>query len=74
MVWRFALFAAFSMTVPYFLVAMFLGPEFPSILGGMIGLVIVVSAVRRGWFVPDDGAPWDFPPKDRWDEDWSGGM
>ena len=62
------------MTVPYFLVAMFLGPEFPSILGGMIGLVIVVSAVRRGWFVPDDGAPWDFPPKDRWYEDWSGGM
>ena len=32
--WKFALFAAFAMTVPYYLVARFIGPEFPSIFGG----------------------------------------
>ncbi len=41
-VWRFALFAAFAMTIPYLLVAVLLGPEFPSILGGLIGLAIVI--------------------------------
>ena len=71
-IWKFALFSALSMTVPYFLVALFLGPEFPSILGALVGLAIVVSAVRAGWFVPDDGAPWDFAPKDQWDKDWTG--
>jgi len=70
-IWKFALFAAFAMTIPYFLLALYLGPEFPAIMGALIGLVIVVSAVRAGWFLPD-GEPWDFPPKDQWDADWTG--
>ena len=35
-VWKFALFSAFAMTIPYLLVALFLGPEFPSLFGGLI--------------------------------------
>ena len=31
----FALFAAFAMVIPYMLAATFLGPEFPSLLGGL---------------------------------------
>lgn len=70
-VWKFALFAAFAMTVPYVLVARFLGPEFPSMLGGLIGLAIVVPAAKRGFLMPK-GEPWEFAPKDKWDAEWSG--
>ncbi|MCA9031352.1 MAG: L-lactate permease, partial [Planctomycetaceae bacterium] len=67
--WPFALFAALSMTVPYVLVARFLGPEFPSLFGGLIGLATVVTAARNGWFMPK-GEPWDFAPESEWPEDW----
>lgn len=68
--WKFALFAAVAMTVPYILAARFLGPAFPSLLGSMTGLIIVVTAARAGWFLPTDGA-WHFPDKSQWHEDWS---
>ena len=48
-VWKFAIFAALAMTIPYLLVATYLGPEFPSMFGGMIGLAIVVIAARAGF-------------------------
>lgn len=68
--WRFALFAAVAMIGPYLLVAYFLGPEFPSILGGLIGLGIVIPAAKRGWLVPKRDQPWDFSAESDWDEDW----
>jgi lactate permease len=61
-VWRFALFAASAMLIPYLAAAYFLGPEFPSLLGGSVGLAIVLFTARRGWLLPD--STWDFPPKD----------
>ncbi len=54
----------------YYLVARFLGPEFPSMVGGFIGLMLVVPAAKRGWFVPEE--TFDFPPKDRWESRWLG--
>ena len=69
--WKFALFAGLSFTVPYCLVAIFLGPEFPSLLGGLLALAIVVTAARRKLFVPD-GKPWDFPPREKWEKEWVG--
>jgi lactate permease len=71
-IWKFALFAAFSMTIPYLLVARFLGPEFPSLIGGLVGLAIVVSAARKGWLLPQDEIPWDFAPREQWDAEWTG--
>jgi len=68
--WKFALFAAFAMTVPYFLSAVFLGPEFPSLLGGLAGLAIVVTAARKNFLTPKD--EWHFEDKSRWLPDWSG--
>lgn len=70
-VWKFALFAAFSMTVPYIIVANLLGPEFPSMLGGLIGLAIVVPAAKKGFLIPK-GEDWDFEKKENWDPAWSG--
>jgi lactate permease len=71
-VWRFALFAAFAMTVPYVLMANLLGPEFPSMFGGLIGLAIVVPAARRGFLVPRNVEHWDFEPRERWEAEWTG--
>jgi lactate permease len=71
-VWRFALFAAWAMTIPYLLVAFLLGPEFPSLVGGLLGLAVVVPAARRGWFLPRDEPPWDFEDRELWDSEWTG--
>lgn len=71
-VWRFALFAALAMTIPYLLVAYLLGPEFPSLIGGLVGLSIVVPAAKAGWFVPDKDRPWDFEEPEKWDPEWTG--
>lgn len=73
-VWKFALFAAFSMTVPYIIVANTLGPEFPSMFGGLIGLAIVVSAARAGFLIPKGDDVWDFPERGEWDSEWTGAL
>jgi lactate permease len=62
-----------SMTLPYLAVAVFLGPEFPSLIGGLCGLAIVVTAARKGFLMPK-GEPWDFAPRETWDADWNGTM
>ena len=48
-IWKFAIFAGLSFTIPAFMVATFLGPEFPSIIGGLVGLTIVVPAAKKGF-------------------------
>lgn len=70
--WPFALFAGVAFTVPYFLVAEFLGPEFPSLVGGFIGLLIVVPAAKKGFLVPKE--TFDFAPRASWDKDWVGSL
>ena len=67
--WRFALFAAFAMTIPYVTIACLLGPEFPSLIGSLVGLMLVVPAAKRGWLMPD-GPAWDFPDADSWEPSW----
>ena len=71
-VWKFALFAALAMTVPYMLTAWFLGPEFPALFGGLVGLGIVVTAARRGLFVPPPEEHFEFPARSAWEADWTG--
>lgn len=69
-VWKFAIFASLAMTVPYIIVAHALGPEFPSMIGGLIGLAIVVTAAKKGFLMPKE--VWDFEAKEHWDPIWSG--
>jgi lactate permease len=57
-IWKFAIFAGLSFTLPALLVATLFGPEFPSLLGALIGLAVVVPAARRGFLLPKE--PWDF--------------
>lgn len=70
-IWKFALFAAFAMTIPYYLVATYLGPEFPSMFGGMAGLAIVVSAAKAGFLMPKAEDCWDFDDRANWEPEWS---
>jgi lactate permease len=66
----FAIFAGLAFVVPYVFTGVFLGPEFPSLLGGLIGLAIVTSAARFGFLVPKN--TWDFAPADKWPSEWLG--
>lgn len=69
-VWKFALLAGLAFTIPYALTANFLGPEFPSLIGSMIGLVICVTAAKKGFLTPVE--IWDFEKKENWPGDWMG--
>lgn len=69
-IWKYALFAGLAFTVPYFLIASLLGPEFPSLMGGIIGLLIVIPATQRGFLVPK--TTFDFPARKDWDASWVG--
>jgi lactate permease len=69
-IWKFAIFAGLSFTVPYALVANLLGPEFPSLIGGLIGLAIMVPAAKKGLFIPKKS--WDFDKESNWDPAWTG--
>ncbi|MBR0295089.1 MAG: L-lactate permease [Bacilli bacterium] len=64
----FALFAGLCFTVPYVLIACFLGPEFPSLLGALVGLPIVIFAAKKGFLIPKK--QWNFPNYSEWDESW----
>jgi lactate permease len=69
-VWKFAIFAGFAFTLPALVVATFLGPEFPSIFGGLIGLIIVLPAAKKGFLLPKE--TWDFPKRADWLQAWIG--
>ena len=71
-IWKFALFASVSMTVPYVGAAYFLGPEFPSLIGSLIGLAIVVPAAKRGFLMPPAADTWDFEARETWPSEWTG--
>lgn len=64
----FAIFAGFVFVVPYIITAWTLGPEFPSLVGSLIGLPVVMWAAKNDMFTPK--TPWDFPAKSEWEEDW----
>jgi len=68
--WPFALFAAFAFTLPHLIVALWLGPEFPSLVGGMLGLLIVVPAARRGFLAPRQ--VFEFEDREHWQPEWLG--
>ena len=68
----FALFAGLAFTIPSTLTAVLLGAEFPSLIGGLVGLAIVVTAVQRDFLTPK--RIWDFPPAENWQDGWMGSI
>ncbi len=68
--WQFCLFAAVAFVVPYLFFAWTVGPEFPSLIGGLVGLGIIVAGAKKGFCVPKE--KWDFGPAEKWDPEWTG--
>lgn len=66
----FALFAGLAMTIPYVLTGIWLGPEFPSLVGGLVGLAVVTTAARAGFLVPKN--VWSFADREDWPAEWIG--
>ena len=66
----FAIFGGLAFTIPYVFTGIFLGAEFPSIIGPLVGLAIVVPAAKAGFLIPKDS--WDFPPAKEWPVTWIG--
>jgi lactate permease len=68
--WKFSFFGSTCFAVPYMLTAFMFGEEFPSLLGGLIGLGVTVYGAKRGWFLPKKN--WDFGPQSEWEDEWTG--
>ncbi len=50
----FALWSGILFLVPSFLTAKFIGQEFPSIIGSIVGLTLAIISIKMGLFVPKD--------------------
>jgi lactate permease len=68
----FAIFAGLAFVLPYAAAGIFLGPEFPSILGALVGLLIVVPAAKAGFLMPKK--IWDFADAKDWPVEWMGSI
>ncbi len=71
-IWPFAIYASLAMTVPYVIIAFVAGPEFPSLIGGLIGLAVVMFTSSKGFLMPKD--TFDFGPRASWEERWMGSV
>ena len=70
--WKFCVFAGVCFLVPYLACAWLLGPEFPSLLAGLLGLGVVVWGTKKGFCVPK--TVWEFAPHTEWDKSWTGSV
>lgn len=52
----FAVFSALTFSLPYLAIAYTVGPELPSILGGIVALVAIAYAAHRGFLLPRGAA------------------
>lgn len=64
----FAIFSGLAFSVPYVLIALIFGYEFPSLLAALFGLIITVIAAKHKFLLPKNS--WDFPPEAQWKTDW----
>jgi lactate permease len=70
--WKFCVFAAAAFALPYLIFAWLVGPEFPSLIGGLVGLGIVVWGAKKGIAVPED--IFTFGTQRDWDPEWTGSV
>ena len=66
----FTIFGGLAFTIPYVLTGAFLGPEFPSMLGALMGMTIVIIAARKGFLLPKEN--WAFDERSTWPKHWFG--
>lgn len=71
--WKFCMFAAVAFTIPYLVFAWLVGPEFPSLIGGLVGLGIVIWGAKKGIALPSDGV-FTFGSQKNWEPEWTGSV
>jgi len=71
-IFPFAILGGLAFTIPYALTGIFLGPEFPSIIGALTGLPIVIIAAKYKFLTPKTS--WDFAPAKEWPAEWLGNL
>ena len=64
----FCLFAGACFAVPYVLVNIFVGYEFPSLFGSLIALIVTVIAAKYKFLTPK--TVWHFGDESEWEEGW----
>lgn len=64
----FALFTAIVFDAFYLVLAIFFGPEFPSLIGAICTLFVVIFAAKKGFLCPKQ--VWDFEARENWDSEW----
>ncbi|MCG8529675.1 MAG: L-lactate permease [Desulfovibrionales bacterium] len=68
--WKFCIFASTAFIVPYLIFAWLVGPEFPSLIGGLVGLGIIILGAKNGFCLPKD--EFNFGDPKNWDAEWIG--
>ena len=71
-IWPYAIFAGLCFIVPFLFVAILLGPEFPCLIGSLLGLFILIPLTKAGFLVPKK--VWDFPDRRNWEKNWNGSI
>ena len=64
----FAIFTIVVFDVFYLIMAFFFGPEFPSLIGAILTLLVVIVAAKKGFLCPKK--VWDFDNREKWDSSW----
>ncbi|MBG0789816.1 MAG: L-lactate permease [Desulfovibrionaceae bacterium] len=70
--WKFCVFAAVAFTIPYLIFAWKVGPEFPALIGGLVGLGIIIAGAKMGFCMPK--TTWNFGDPAKWDKEWTGSV
>ncbi len=55
-IWKFAIFSGLAFTVPAWVINYTCGADFPSVIGALIGMAIVIPSARKGFLLPE--TPW----------------
>ena len=69
-IWPVLLLAGFFFTLPQFLIAVFIGPELPSLLGSLTGLFAFILLIKSKYLIPRKA--WDFANHKDWPSEWEG--
>lgn len=70
--WKFCVFSAVAFVVPYMALAWIVGPEIPSLMGGLIGLAVIIYGAQKGFCMPEK--VWTFGDTEKWDKSWTGNI
>ena len=68
--WPFCLIASVCFEVPVQIISLFIGPELPSMLGGLIALGLIIPIAKAGIGVPKE--VFVFGKPDTWEPEWYG--